>query len=97
MATMTVGIGDRTATRTRKGHFAHAESGVIAPGQSAKRAIIEKHAHEEWNGRIEEEWQSHVETLQQYLRELLLKNQQLRMALMTANESEGGYGDARNR
>jgi hypothetical protein len=45
MATMTVGIGDRTATQTRKGHFAHAESGVIAPGQSAKRAIIEKHAH----------------------------------------------------
>jgi hypothetical protein len=96
MATMTIGIEDRTTTQKRKEHFAHTESGVTAPEQSTKRALIEKHRHEEWKHRIEEDWQNHVETLQQYLRELLVKNQQLRIALTAANESEGGYGDARN-
>jgi hypothetical protein len=31
---------------------------------------------------IDETWQGHLETLQQYVCELLAKNQQLRMALM---------------
>lgn len=96
MATMTIGIGDRSATQKRKEHFAHTDSGDIAPEQSTKRALVEKHGHEEWKHRIDEEWQSHVETLQQYLCELLHKNQQLRMALTATGESEGRYGNARS-
>ena len=38
--------------------------------------------------RIEEAWQGHLETLQQYMCELLLANQQLRMALKAVNEPE---------
>jgi hypothetical protein len=46
--------------------------------------------------RIEEAWQGHLATLQQCVCELLLKNQQLRMALIAANEPEQGYENAGN-
>ncbi len=45
---------------------------------------------------IEEAWQGHLETLQQQVCELLLKNQQLRMALITANAPERERRNARN-
>jgi hypothetical protein len=54
-------------------------------------ALIERRGHEEWKRGLEEDWQSHLETLQKCVCELLLKNQQLRMAL-TANEPERGHG-----
>jgi hypothetical protein len=56
-----------------------------------KAALIEGRGHEEWTRGLEEDWQSHLETLQKCVCELLLKNQQLRMAL-TANEPERGHG-----
>ncbi len=92
MTTVTIRIGDVMAIQRRQEHFAQMNSGVIAP----ERALIERHGHEEWTQRIEAAWQGHLETLQQYVCELLLKNQQLRMALMEANEPEPGRGDAGN-
>lgn len=85
MTTVTIRIGDVMAIQRRREHFAQTNSGAITPEQSTERAFIERHGHEEWKQRIEASWQGHLETLQQCVCELLLKNQQLRMALMAAN------------
>jgi hypothetical protein len=75
MTTATIRIGDVMATQMRQEHFAQANSGAIALEQNTERALAERAAHEEWMQRIEEAWQGHLETLQQYMRELLLRNQ----------------------
>ena len=46
--------------------------------------------------RAEGDWQSHFERLQQCVCDLLLKNQQLRMALMAADEQDRVYREAVN-
>jgi hypothetical protein len=96
MTTVTIRIGDVVATQRRQEHFAQTNSGVIAPEQSTERALIERHGHEEWTQRIEEAWQGHLAALQQYVCELLLRNQQLRMALVAVDEPERGREDASN-
>jgi hypothetical protein len=96
MTTATIRIGDVMVTQRRPEHFAQTNSEAIATEQNTGRAHIERHAHEEWAQRIEEAWQGHLETLQQYLCELLLKNQQLRMALIEVNGSERKHRDANN-
>ena len=96
MTTATIRIGDVMATQRRQAHFAQRNSEAIAIEENADKAHIEQHGHEEWTQRIEEAWQGHLETLQQYLCELLLKNQQLRMALIAANEPARRNGDATN-
>ena len=96
MTTATIGVGDVEASQRRQEHFAQTNSEAVTPEQNTERAHIESRGHEEWAQRIEEAWQGHIETLQQYLCELLVKNQQLRMALMAANEPERGHRDARN-
>ena len=83
------------ATHKREQHFARATSRVISLEQRMKTALIERRGHEEWKRGLEEDWQSHLETLQKCVCELLRKNQQLRVAL-TANEPERGHGDAIN-
>jgi hypothetical protein len=75
------------ATQKREQHFARMTPRVISFEQRMKMALIERRGHEEWKRGLEEDWQSHLETLQKCVCELLLKNQQLRMAL-TANEPE---------
>jgi hypothetical protein len=94
MTTATVRRGNVMAAQKRQGLFAQANSGAIAPPRWKKRSLAEGHGHEEWKQRIEEDWQNHLETLQQCVCELLRKNQQLRTAPITANERERGYGDA---
>jgi hypothetical protein len=97
MKTVVIRIGDVMATQKRGEHFTQstqANSGVISPEHCAKRASAERHGHEEWKQRTETDWQRHLETLQQCVCELLLKNQQLRMSLMAADERERGYRDA---
>jgi hypothetical protein len=79
------------ATQKREQHFARMTSRVISFEQRMKMALIERRGHEEWKRGLEEDWQSHLETLQKCVCELLLKNQQLRMAL-TANEPEREHG-----
>jgi hypothetical protein len=97
MKTVVVRIGDVMATQKRGEHFTQTtqtNSGVIPPEHCAKRALGEGNGHEEWTQRTEMDWQHHLETLQQCVCELLLKNQQLRMSLMAADERERGYRDA---
>jgi hypothetical protein len=96
MKTVTIRNGDVLAAPKRQEHFAQTNSGGTSPVQKTKSELIEKRGHEEWKQRIEEDWQSRLETLQQCVCQLLLKNQQLRMALMAANEPEQGYRDAIN-
>lgn len=95
MATVTVRVGDAIANRRRQEYCAQTNSGAIATEQRREGALIERHGHEEWKQRIEKAWQGHLDNLQQYVCELLLKNQQLRMAPMASNESERVHGDSR--
>ena len=97
MKTVVIRIGDVMATQKRGEHstqITQANSGAILPEHGAKKALGERHGHDEWKQRTEADWQHHLETLQQCVCELLLKNQQLRMALVAAREPERGYRDA---
>lgn len=96
MSTATIRIESGVARPMRQEHFAQSNSETIALNQNAERALSGSHAHEEWMRSIEEAWQGHLETLQQQVCELLLKNQQLRMALITANAPERERRNARN-
>jgi len=84
------------ATQNHHENLAQTSGGVIYPEQKTKRALVERRGHEEWKQRIEEDWQGHVETLQQCVCELLIKNQQLRLALMATNAPQQGYRGAIN-
>ena len=79
MTTATIRVGNVMATQRRQAHFVQTKSGVAAPQRGTERAIIESRGHEEWTQRIDEAWQGHLETLQQCVCELLLKNRQPRM------------------
>ena len=94
MTTATISLGNVTATQRRQEHFAQTSSGTIAYEQRPERALIERHGHEEWKQRLDEAWQGHLETLQQCVCELLVKNQRLRMAMMSADEPGQGPTDA---
>lgn len=82
------------AARNHPGQFAQTHSGIISPEDGAKRALMERAGHEEWKQRLDQDWQSHLETLQKYVCELLIKNQKLRTALSSANEPRRDYRDA---
>ena len=75
------------ATQKREQHFARMTSRVISFEQRMKMALIERRGHEEWKRGLEEDWQSHLEILQKCVCELLLKNQQLRMALSQTSQN----------
>jgi len=94
MTTVTTRRGDVMAARNYQVRSAHMHSGIISPEESAKRALIERAGHKEWKQRLEEDWQSHLETLQKYVCELLIKNQKLRTALSSAIEPQRDYTDA---
>ena len=97
MKTVVIRIGDVIAAQKRGEHLTQttqANSGAIWAEQGVKKAVSERHAHEDWKQRTEADWQRHLETLQQCVCELLLKNQQLRVSLMAADERERGYRDA---
>jgi hypothetical protein len=95
MKTVTIQAGDEIATGGRQEHSAQTGSGAVAAQQRAQRPLAERRGHEEWKESIDEAWQSHLETLQQCVCGLLLKNQQLRMALMAAEEPERRRGNAK--
>ena len=99
METVIVRIGDVMAAQKYREPFTEitqTNSGVISVERGAKRALSERRRHEDWKQLIEEDWQSHFDRLQQCVCELLLKNQQLRMALMAADERDRAYRDAVN-
>jgi hypothetical protein len=95
MRTATIRKGGIVASQKRQEHFAQTNSTANSP-ERRSRPFTERRGHEEWKQRIEQDWQNHLETLRQCVRELGRKNQQPRMALTTANEPERGYGDAIN-
>lgn len=84
--TVTIRIGDVVATQKLQPHFAQRKSGVISLEQRTKWVLIETRGHEEWRQGLEEDWQKHLDTLQKYVRELLLRNQQVRMALLQTSQ-----------
>ena len=97
MKAVIVHIGDVMDAQKHGGHFTQitqTSSGASSPGQHAKRELGGRGGQEEWKQRVEKDWQSHLERLQQCVCELLLKNQQLRMALVAAEERERVYRDA---
>ena len=94
MRTAAAYIGDAMATQKRQEQSAHALPGVTFAQQYSKEELFEVHGHEVWKQRLEEDWQDHLETLQRYVCELLIKNQKLRMALIVAGEPQRGYGNA---
>jgi len=65
MTTVTDRTGDGMATQKREDLFAQTNSGAISPDQRTKRPLTERQRHEEWKQRVEEDWQNHLETLQQ--------------------------------
>ena len=94
MTTAAAHIGDVMATQKRQERSSQTLAEVTFAEQSSKAEPFEMHGQEVWKQRLEEDWQDHLETLQRYVCELLIKNQKLRMALMVAGEPERGYGNA---
>jgi hypothetical protein len=93
MTTATIRIGDVTANQMGREHLAQTNSGAFALEQSREATLGEGHGHEEWVQRIEGAWQGHLESLQQCVCELLLKNEQLRMELTAARKPGRGCPD----
>jgi hypothetical protein len=70
--------------------------GVICSStKPSKTASAKRIQNERWERRIEEDWQGHLETLRQYICELLIKNQPFGMKLMEADKpSQEWFPDA---
>jgi hypothetical protein len=95
MATMAICIGDVMAALETQDHCAHLRAGAIAPGNQLIDACIAGAWHEEPEPGPEE-WRSRMRTLQQYVCELLIKNQQLRMSLESTKAAAEQAAWARN-
>jgi hypothetical protein len=54
--------------------------------ERSKRALTKRVRNEEWERRIEKDWQGHLETLRQCISELLIGNQRPRMDPMKADK-----------
>lgn len=77
------------ATRQRQEPVSQTPAdGSVLFEQSSQKASNEKGRHEQWERSIEEDWQRHLETLQQYICELLIKNQCLRMGLIAGDQPQ---------
>jgi hypothetical protein len=74
-------------TERRQKPFCKATAGSIAPLQLLASRVIAAHHYEE-PARRPEEWQEHLRSLQQWVCDLLIKNQELRMALDSATAEE---------
>ncbi len=96
MTAMTIRIAGAMATQQRQEPFTacSARTGSLEHGSTGSSAEMQRHEH--WETRSDEERQGHIESLQQYVCELLIKNQQLRMALMTTIDPERRKHDVSN-
>jgi hypothetical protein len=61
--------------------FAQAHAGTLEPVQRLRSASVAGRRHEQPDQRVEEQWHERLRSLQRCICELLIKNQQLRMAL----------------
>lgn len=86
MTMMTIHIGDLMAAPEREQPLAQGIVGTIVTVERSANASAERPERERWMERIEEETRGRLEDLQRCVCELLIKNQQLRMALLAARE-----------
>jgi hypothetical protein len=59
---------------------------VGLPTNRSRRASTKRFRDEEWERRIEKDWQGNLETLRQCISEFLIGNQHPRMELMKADK-----------
>jgi hypothetical protein len=73
--------------------FAHAHARTIEPMQRSRSASVAGLRHEQPHQGLEEEWHERLRSLQHCICELLIKNQQLRMALesTTNHQAQEAY------
>jgi hypothetical protein len=79
--------GDVMTTQQRQEPFGQAPTDTIASLQRLMSAPVSGLRHQQLDrgpGGPEEQWQDHLRILQQWICELLFKNQQLRMSLEAA-------------
>ena len=80
-------LEDVMATQQHQIPAAHTLAGVICSStKRSKRAPTKRVRNEQWERRIEEDWQGHLETLRQCIFEILINNQHLRMELVEADK-----------
>jgi hypothetical protein len=83
---MTISIGDVMSTDQRQKPIGKANAGSITPGRLSRYVVSESQGKELEAG--QEEWRDRLRSLEQWICELLIKNQQLRMALESAAAPE---------
>lgn len=91
MTTVFIRIGDVMTSHQCQEPFAQLPAGTVAREQRSKSASTERQWSEQWRLRIEEDSQHRLEALQQCVCELLIRNQQLRMALSATIEPKRYY------
>lgn len=93
---MSICIGDVMNTKQSQKPFGKAGAWSITPLQRPESRVIEGPQYEE-PARGPEEWQNLLNSLQQWVCELLIKNQELRMALEAVatqeTEKRDGYSN----
>jgi hypothetical protein len=84
------------ATHQHKMLAAQTFTGVICSStRRSKKAPAKRIHNEQWERRIEEDWQGHLETLRQCISELLIKNQPFGMKVMEADKpNQESFPDA---
>jgi len=85
--TMTICIGDVMSTDQRQKPIGKANAGSITPGRRQSRYVDSESQRKELEAG-QEEWQDRLRSLEQWICELLIKNQQLRTALESAAARE---------
>jgi hypothetical protein len=79
--------GDVMATHQHRMPAAQTLDGVIrSSAKRSKRPAAKRVRNEQWERRIEEDWQGHLETLRQCICELLIGNRRLRMKRMETDQ-----------
>jgi hypothetical protein len=81
---MAIGIGVFVTDKQRQRPFAQSSPGDIEPGRGSAAGWQQ----EKWDQGPEKEYDAHLRNLQQYICELLIKNQQLRWLLESATNHQ---------
>ena len=79
-------LEDAMATRKHQGPAGQKLAEVIGSStKGSKRASAKRFRNEQWERRIEEDWQGHLESLRQCISALLIGNQHSRLDLVKEN------------
>jgi hypothetical protein len=74
------------AARLRHDPHTQLPHGRMEPAQNWTSACVAAWQQQKWCQEQENEWEDHLQSLQQCMRELLIKNQQLRVSLTSATQ-----------